>query len=424
MAKAFRFGALEDQAISVLFDYDRTTTAVNRFHFGAEYQYRQIVSARVGLDHSAPTFGIGAVINKYQNFQVDYTFSMPVGSAFGAFHRFSLAIGFGQTVDEKIAADIERRALEDQLMVESQREEDRLKNLNERISSGKISFNEGNYIQALVDFESALRFDEKNKEAKDYLEQIDTKLEEQLTAQLNAAAEEAASKAIEETIIAERGKFIKERYDKAIEHLKNERFLDAISEFELALEKDPDNVIISEGLKAARESLETQIDRYINLARSRAAQNNFAEAMDLLGEARSLDPNNEAIQAIINAEARKITGRLRFLEISKTGLSLYENGDYEAAYQEFEKALLINPNDETVNEYYQKAKVRALATFKPLDQVQEKSYLGGVNAYVKGNYQEAISAWEKILEKDPYNKKVLNAIDEAQKQLKSQSKKP
>jgi outer membrane protein assembly factor BamD (BamD/ComL family) len=44
----------------------------------------------------------------------------------------------------------------------------------------------------------------------------------------------------------------------------------------------------------------------------------------------------------------------------------------------------------------------------------EKQYLKGMDEYFKGNLNEAIRIWEEILIQEPYNKKVLKAIQGAQ----------
>jgi tetratricopeptide (TPR) repeat protein len=86
----------------------------------------------------------------------------------------------------------------------------------------------------------------------------------------------------------------------------------------------------------------------------------------------------------------------------------------------FEKALLLEPNNATVREYHKKAIVRAFATFKTLEGSSEKMYLQGVDLYVEGKYEQAIKIWNQILEVDPYNKRVLNAVEKAEEQMRQQ----
>ncbi|MCB0832549.1 MAG: tetratricopeptide repeat protein, partial [Bacteroidetes bacterium] len=96
----------------------------------------------------------------------------------------------------------------------------------------------------------------------------------------------------------------------------------------------------------------------------------------------------------------------------------YQQGDYQAAMEAFEEALLIDPTNPTVKEYHKKSIVRSFATFKNLEGDQEKTYLQGVDLYVEGKYEQAIIIWQRILEKDPLNKRVLKAVDKAEEQLK------
>ena len=173
-------------------------------------------------------------------------------------------------------------------------------------------------------------------------------------------------------------------------------------------------------MNTTRSALDKKIAQFIAKARANAAGNNFAEALKMLSQARTLDPNNINIQREIDAELKKINNRLTFLESTRNGLDAYQKGDYEVSIKEFEKALLIDPNNNTVREYHKKAIIRGFATFKTLEGDYEKWYLQGVDLYVEGKYQQAIIIWQRILEKDPYNKRVLNAIDKAEEQMRQQ----
>ena len=48
----------------------------------------------------------------------------------------------------------------------------------------------------------------------------------------------------------------------------------------------------------------------------------------------------------------------------------------------------------------------------------KRQYLEGVDKFLLGKYQEAITIWEEILQTDPYNKKVLEALNGARERLK------
>ncbi len=109
------------------------------------------------------------------------------------------------------------------------------------------------------------------------------------------------------------------------------------------------------------------------------------------------------------------------MESTRSGLDAYQKGDFQIAMEEFEKALLLDPSNETVKEYHKKAIVRAFATFKNLEGDVEKIYLQGVDMYVEGKYEVAISMWQRILEKDPLNKRVIKAIDKAEEQIRTRN---
>ena len=53
-----------------------------------------------------------------------------------------------------------------------------------------------------------------------------------------------------------------------------------------------------------------------------------------------------------------------------------------------------------------------------MDSETNKLYLRGMDEYLQGNYNAAIAIWDSILLEQPYNKKVISAVQGAKERLK------
>ena len=73
-------------------------------------------------------------------------------------------------------------------------------------------------------------------------------------------------------------------------------------------------------------------------------------------------------------------------------------------------------------EYLERCKIETLGRQVKMAGDVEQLYLQGVNAFLEGDYSRAISIWEQILIEQPYNKKILMAIQGAKERQKRDTK--
>ncbi len=416
VAKDLFFGDEKLKKFTLAVDMNKSQETPNpTFNFGAEFTYNRFLVARVGLMAGQMTVGMGTEFQQFQRFQVDY--SVNLGNQFGTpLHRLSLTMNFGKTIDEKIQIARARRLEEDQKLIAKNQEAARARALKEHHAQGKELLKDNKLLPALVEFEQVLQLDPNNAQAKLYVDSVNALMDKQLASQLSDTASAVKSQTINE----ENDKVIRDHYRRGSQFVQKGDYLAAINEYQNALDRSPNNPELAKAIAETRGLLDKKIGSFIAKARSSAAANNFAEALKLLSEARGLDPTNQTIQKEIDTELKRISNRLTFLESTRTGLDAYQKADYQGAMEAFEQALLIDPANETVKEYHKKSIVRSFATFKNLEGDQEKTYLQGVDLYVEGKYEQAIIIWQRILEKDPLNKRVLKAIDKAEEQLRLQ----
>ncbi len=411
LAKHILFGDEQVRRLTLSTDITKGQFRPVGFQAGAEFMFHRYVVTRAGFDNGTFAVGLGTEFVQKQRYQLDY--SLNLGSQAGsAFHRVTLTVNFGKTIDEQIQIAKNRRLEEDQRLITKTQEAARVRAIKEHRAVGTELFRQGKLLPALVEWEQVSSLDPSNDEAKVFLDSINILMDQQLAAQLEDTA--AAVR------VSENDNFIRDHYKRGANFVQQGDYIAALNEFQNALDRSPNNTELLKAMKETRDLLDKRVASFIARARASAAANNFSEALKLLSEARSLDPNNQTIQREIDTELKRINSRLTFLESTRNGLDAYQRQDYQAAMELFEKALLIEPNNATVREYHKKSIVRAFATFKNLEGSTEKMYLQGVDLYVEGKYEQAIQIWNKILEADPYNKRVLNAVEKAEEQMRQQ----
>ncbi|HHE54971.1 MAG TPA: tetratricopeptide repeat protein, partial [Caldithrix abyssi] len=393
---------------NLMFDLDYSQKRDLRIHFGTEYKFRNLAMVRLGMDGSSPTFGAGL---QYSIFQIDYAFSSsPYSNVFSSVHRFSISLSFGPTRDDLMKLAEARKKEEEAKLIAAIREADRQKMIKQHLEQADKFFNEGQYLDAIVEYQQVLSYDAFNQKAKVMLDSADALLQKRLDDERQKAVQTALDK---ERAESDR-QFIQEHFEKGRTYLNNNQFTQALIEFNLALERAPDDPTILEAIKTTKRRLNEELNRLVTKIRQEFRKGNYSEALRLVGEARLLGGDNQALQQ----EIETLSQRIKVQETIQRGLSFFELGEYDLALKVFEEALQLNPENELVKQYYEKAKIEAQSKQEELDPAAEKKFLQGVDLFVKGKYQEAIDVWQEILKDYPYNKKVLTAIENARERLK------
>jgi tetratricopeptide (TPR) repeat protein len=88
--------------------------------------------------------------------------------------------------------------------------------------------------------------------------------------------------------------------------------------------------------------------------------------------------------------------------LKKDALGLFNKGEYRNAIPLLKEVLAINPEDKDASRY--------LLIFRR--QIIEPYCKLAADAFIQGDYPEAVSQWQKILEMDPKNKRVQSLISE------------
>jgi len=153
------------------------------------------------------------------------------------------------------------------------------------------------------------------------------------------------------------------------------------------------------------------------------ANPDFRDAQAIL---RDLEKVQKKETVVITEEAKK-----KAEEYYDLGLEYYRDEQLEDAVKMWGKAVELNPQFIDARIFLSRAetKLRNLAkigsvTEEEISSVNEelrikikKHYLDGINFYMDGLYNEAITEWEEVIKLDPTNENVRINIDRAKKRL-------
>jgi tetratricopeptide (TPR) repeat protein len=411
---SLRFGLMRTIPISgtgafnILLDLDKSSTTGLGIFFGTEFNYQGIGKVRVGYNNNSVAFGAGV---EYKMFQIDYAFGNPSYDAMlPPIHRISLTINFGMNRDEMFEIVEQLRLEEETLLAAEIREADKQKFIAEHLQKADAYLKENQYLDAIVEYQQVIGTDPFHQHAKIMLDSANTLLASEFQDQQN----QAVLVALDRDRAESDARFVNEHYDQGRLYLDQKQYTKALIEFNLALQRDPENQQVLAGIQTTRRRLNEDLNALMRKGRSEMSGQNYSEALRLFSEARLLAEDDTRVKK----EVDTLVGRVKLQESIQQGIMLYDIGQYEQALQIFENVLTEDPQNQFIQQYYRKTQLEALAVTDPMDPETERRYLQGVEMFLLGKYRDAITIWEEILKDHPYNKKVLEAINGAQERIK------
>ncbi len=393
--------------LQILFDTDYSANRNLRFHFGTEYKFRDLGALRVGFDGFSPTFGAGM---QYSIFQIDYAFGrVSPADYFSSVHQFSLSFNFGLNRNQLLSLAAAERKEEEERLIADIREADRQKFIAGHLRNADNYFNESKYFDAIVEYQQVIGQDAFNKRATVMLDSSESLFQNQRKKEQALAVESALNTERTEATRA----FIEDHFNKGRLYLDKKQFTEALIEFNMARDKAPQEVTILAAIQTTKRRMSEETNRLVQQGRQEFRNGNYAKALGLLADARLLGGDNQVIQN----EIETLSKRIKLQEDIQKGIGLFDIGEYDQAVSVFEDALKLNPDSKLAKQFYEKSKIETIGKSEPLDAAAEGRYLRGVDKFVKGKYQEAVTIWEKLLKEHPYNKKILKALEGARDRL-------
>ena len=393
-------------AMHILLDLNKTANVDMGFRFGVEYNFQNLGMIRVGYNGQSPSFGAGL---RYSIFQVDYAFANPsTDGLLPPTHRISLSFNFGMNRDEMFEIVEARRKENEARIIEDMREADKQRFIAEHLKSADDYFAAKEYFNANVEYQQVISAEPFHERALIMLDSSRTMIEQQFQQRQNIAVQAA----IDKDRAAADSAFIAEHFATGQLKLDQKNYTEALIEFNLALERDPENQSVLAAIDATKRSLNNEIRNLIQRAKQASQDGNFSEALRLLANAGMLSSNDPQIDAEINSMAASI----KIQENIQKGLKLFDIGEYDQVLEIFGQVLAQEPDNQFIKRYYDRARAEAAGTEQMEPDVRRR-YLEGVQKYLAGKYQEAIDIWTPLFEEHPY-RKILDGIEQAKERLK------
>ncbi len=426
--------------VNLLVGFDHGARSGGRWRFGTEYRLAGGIAARIGVGGDEWSTGLGFAL---RGGTLDYSFgSTELGSA----HRLGLTFGFGRTLEslreERRVRD--ERILEEKTLSEMERKERR--QFTENFDEGEALFARGDFAGAEAAFDHALLWDPASEEAA--RRRDETRFERRLDEGrqrldkddlLEAVAAFGAAVAIrpddrpavallEETRekldrSAARNREVSDRLTRGIGHLALSEFESARSEFDQALQIDPENAdakryqVRTDSLVALRVDAlveegnwfrdrggrETAAARYGEALALRPDRDDLAREIARLEKpadgapaaAREPAPPASPVREPTEDERREAEGMYR------SGVDAFREGKNEEAIRYFEFVYRLMPSYESTRSYLKRAHLFV-----------------GMDRYTEGDLAGAIERWERIIEIDPEDEKALSYVRRATTEIR------
>ncbi len=415
VAKPVKMGG-DGDGINFLLGVEHGGEAKLHIHTGAEYTYRGMAMLRTGIskgDSSAQiSFGAGVI---YKNYQLDYSFGKFAPNELLTSHRFSLSIEFGHTRTEmaKIAEDRRLAAIEKE--VTEQLRFKRNSELQSNVEAGKALFQQNNFFAAYIKFAAARDIDPNDPEAGNWLKRTQEKIDEEQRARQAQLAKQAQADAVKQ----EQRDFVENQFRKGLSYFEAGKFSEAIQQWQLGLDRDPENAQIKMWMEKTRSETSVRISEMLRRADALAREGRYIEAIDLLQQVRQVNLNDSRTQKDIQDKIERLRRSLSYMDLYRQGLTEYTNRNYAAAVGFFAQALKVDPNNEKVKKYYNDAEARANARVEDfLNESIRGRFIQAQQLLQSGDHAQALQILEAIQQEQRYNKRILDAIDLARDRLR------
>ena len=358
-------------------------------------------------------FGVGA---KYSMFEIDYGYGqMEFSDVFSATHRISVTVNFGPTRNDLFLLAEQKRIADEDRIKKEIREADKQEFIAEHLEAADKFFDEKKYLDAIVEYQQVIGAEPFHFRAGVMLDSANALLQNQFDQRQSTAVKDALDK----ERAANDSTFVQEHFEKGRTYLDKKQFVEAMIEFNMALERNPDNQILQNSIATTKRRVREEVNRLVEQSRTEFQNQNYAEALRLLADARLLGGDNTQLQN----EIETLSSRIKLQENIQKGLLLYDVGQFSDALKVFEDALKLDPDNNLVKQYYERSKLETVSESQDeMDPETEKKFLKGVGTFLNGRYAEAIKIWEEILKDNPYNKRVLESIKNARERLKTKNK--
>ena len=200
------------------------------------------------------------------------------------------------------------------------------------------------------------------------------------------------------------------------EAFEGKDYAGALASYRKASEIDPNNKSVKKSLKRLISVQSNEKDSNYTKALRYDAKGDLKDAQKYISLAKEIAPKDEKVAEAFFRIQKDISVRVKSLD--DDGVSLFEGGDKDKAQAKFQEVLRLKSNDETANDYVKR--LTGKQSQEKVDAENVKSlYYEGVNLYINGKITEAIAKWKECKRLDPNNVNAQSNIDKAMAKLQS-----
>lgn len=388
-----------------LSDYVKLTAAVDlektedrnlKVRTGAELSIYDALGLRFGYDRDNLVFGTGV---KYRRLSVDYAYKLVDYVA--DIHHFSVTFLIGKSIPEQ-----KRLKALAALPPEPTPEE---KLFDSLMSQGNLYLHRFRLDSAAYFFREALTYQPENQEIIGSI----------------AAIEEARRKQREqETLLFEAQKELNQTLGGFLTQADllytQKHYRAALDLLSLIFDIDPENFRAQQLQREINQSMADEISSNFEAARRAWESGHLVEAIEAYNRILEIDPANQGAAQ----SKQQVLAAMGLPEKVRLGIEMFDKGRYDAAKAQFQAILDVNPNEATALDYLNRIKEAQTRT-ATLEDLQKDPqvwslYLDGLRFMRNKEYQKALDAWQKVLDKYPNNSNTLNNIEQARLRLGAQ----
>ena len=361
--------------------------------FGGEYWFRNTIAFRVGYGKGDINFGLGFL---YRWLQMDYGFTP---HDLGLSHKFSTTLKFGRQIIK---------------LKEFTRYKAKLQT-EEYYKSGAEHYRAGRLGDALAEWDKALIWSPGDVEIQKKVEEVFQEMEITVNRKLMEKHIGQAYSFYEE------GKLI-DSLDEWREVLKLDPTSIRAKEYVERIEGKLSKIDREKYLERVKEKKKGEIIRFLGKGDRLYEEEKYVEAIREWEKILKINPKHTLARENID-HVRKRIEWLIDVHLSK-GKDFYDKKDSVSALTEFKIVLKFDPENKEAKEYIEKIKEQAAKIVKKVSRREiDTLYYEAADLYLKGKHEESISVLNKLLKMDPVNENAYKLLEKAKSVLELMGKK-
>jgi len=256
------------------------------------------------------------------------------------------------------------------------------------LTEAKNRFTQGNYLEAIYNFQRALELDSTLSEVKTMKLEAERRLKEGVATDIKLKIEDGLTK------------------------FKAGDYFKAVQIWNGILKLEPNNTTVEHYIDEANKKIIEEINKTLKEVNDFISQGNLKRAQDLVNRMLRRYPNQENLTKQKLFIDQKIIEKVN--EYLAEGKRLFNAQQYTDAEKQFQKVLEYAPKNNQAFIYLEKiGKQTAIGKKEDAD----RYYLLGIDAYTKNNFELAIDYWNKVLEIAPGYPNVLKNLERARIKL-------